>query len=79
MGYFDALKKGAVMGKLLYVIVLIAVAGFCYKFYSANQQVQQNAFSCLKLQMAEQDKCFEAVGRQAANLEKAAKAMTGQN
>ena len=45
----------------------------------SREQVQQNAFSCLKLQMAEQDKCFEDVGRQAANLEKAAKAMTGQN
>lgn len=72
-------KKEAVMGKILYVIVLIAVAGFCYKFYSANQQVQQNAFSCLKLEMAEQDKCFENVGRQAANLAKVAKVMTGQN
>ncbi|WP_428555945.1 hypothetical protein [Pseudomonas edaphica] len=64
---------------VVYGIVLLGALGVAYNMYSSLQKVEQNAISCLKLEMPEQDKCFEKVGRQAANLDKAVKAITGQN
>lgn len=64
---------------VVYVIVLLGALGVAYNMYSSLQKVEQNAFNCLKLEMPEQDECFKKVGRQAANLDKAVKAITGQN
>jgi hypothetical protein len=71
-----------VMAKALYGVYFVftlGVVGMGYSFFTASKDVEQDAYSCLKLPHAEVDKCMDGVTERATSLQKAARVMTGQN
>ncbi|EJN36286.1 hypothetical protein [Pseudomonas sp. GM80] len=70
------------MAKALYGVYFVFALGFVgmgYSFFTASKDIEQNAFSCLRLPQAEIDKCMDGVTQHAATLRKAAAVFTGQN
>ncbi|WP_085646703.1 MULTISPECIES: hypothetical protein [unclassified Pseudomonas] len=63
----------------VYFIFTLGVVGMGYSFFTASKDIEQDAYSCLRLPQAEMDKCMDGVTKRATSLQKTARVMTGQN